>query len=253
MSRAQDTSATLAAASGRLRDTVAGLRRTGWPRVAVVYDPLTYAWEPHVRYLERYGRKSPRRLVLVGMNPGPWGMGQTGVPFGDPVLVRDWMGIGGAVDQPDVVHPRRPVRGFSSTRREGSGQRLYGWAKDRWKTAERFFDDVFVTNYCPLMLLGENGENLTPADLPRRDMAALFEACDAALAEVLEALAPDVVVGVGNFARQRVEKVVGERKLPCRVGGIMHPSPANPHANRNWAETVETELERLGVAIPGRS
>ena len=36
------------------------------------------------------GRKE---AVFLGMNPGLWGMAQTGVPFGTVSLVRDWMGI----------------------------------------------------------------------------------------------------------------------------------------------------------------
>lgn len=246
-----DVSAALIAASERLRDRMAAICETGCLRVEAIYDPLVYAWEPHRRYLERYGAKSPRQLVMVGMNPGPWGMGQTGVPFGDPERVRDWMAIGGRVDQPPVLHPKRPVRGFESPRREGSGQRLYGWAQDRWKSADRFFSDVFVTNYCPLLLIGEGGKNVTPADLPRRDLGLLYEACDEALVAILRALQPEVVVGVGKFAQLRVEEVARTHGFGFKTGGVLHPSPANPQANREWAQRVERELAALGVQVPG--
>ncbi|MBU6428069.1 MAG: single-stranded DNA-binding protein [Cyanobacteria bacterium REEB65] len=245
-----DVSARLIAASLQLRERLAAVCCEGCPGVETIYDPLDYAWQTHRDYLERFGRESPRQVVLVGMNPGPWGMAQTGVPFGDPQFVRDWMGIRGHVQQPRQAHPKRPIVGLDSKRREGSGQRLYGWARDRWGTAERFFADVFVTNYCPLLLLGTGGENITPADLPKRDLAALHEACDAALAEVLSALSPQVAVGVGNYARKRLEEVVRKYKMTIPVGGILHPSPANPQANRGWGETVDRELANLGVAVP---
>ena len=53
--------------------------RFGSP-VAYVYNPLEYARIPHDRYWAVYG-KPPKEVVFVGMNPGPWGMVQTGVPL----------------------------------------------------------------------------------------------------------------------------------------------------------------------------
>ena len=49
--------------------------------VSWYYNPLTYAWDTFEQYLRKYagGRK---RVLFLGMNPGPWGMTQTGVPFG---------------------------------------------------------------------------------------------------------------------------------------------------------------------------
>ena len=50
--------------------------------VSYVYNPLEYAWKSHKSYLEKYG-EGKGRVLLIGMNPGPWGMAQTGVPFGE--------------------------------------------------------------------------------------------------------------------------------------------------------------------------
>jgi single-strand selective monofunctional uracil DNA glycosylase len=66
------------------------------PPVSHVYNPLDYAWATHAAYLERYGA-APKRVVFLGMNPGPFGMAQTGVPFGVPDLARGWLGIDGQV------------------------------------------------------------------------------------------------------------------------------------------------------------
>ena len=67
--------------------------------VTRVYNPLHYARRSHELYLRRFGGGS-KEVVLVGMNPGPFGMAQTGVPFGDVSMVRDWMGIEAPVDRP---------------------------------------------------------------------------------------------------------------------------------------------------------
>ena len=34
-----------------------------------------------------------KRVVFLGMNPGPFGMAQVGVPFGEVAAVRDWLRI----------------------------------------------------------------------------------------------------------------------------------------------------------------
>jgi single-strand selective monofunctional uracil DNA glycosylase len=216
------------------------------PPVACVYRPLDYAWEPHRLYLSRYGG-SPKQVLLVGMNPGPWGMAQTGVPFGEVAAVREWMGIEAPVDRPKPLHPKRPVTGFACTRNEASGRRLWGWARAAFGTPERFFERFFVVNYCPLMFIDADGANRTPDKLKRAEIPALTAACDRALRRTAEQLRPAFVVGVGRYAAERARTALAG--MPVTVGGITHPSPANPRANRGWAELATAELKALGIAL----
>ena len=213
------------------------------PPVAYVYNPLKYARATHEAYLERFG-VAKGRAVLLGMNPGPFGMAQTGVPFGDVASVRDWMGIDGKIDRPPSEHPKRLVTGFACPRAEVSGSRLWGWAKERYGTPERFFARFFVLNYCPLVFMEDTGRNRTPDKLPAAEREPLFSACDRALADAIGELQPAVVVGVGGFAEKRARHVLGDA-VP--IGCVLHPSPASPKANRGWAEAVERDLSRLGV------
>jgi len=217
------------------------------PPVTHVYNPLDYAAEPYRLYLERFAG-SPE-VILVGMNPGPWGMAQTGVPFGDVGFVRDWLGITAAVGRPAIEHPKRPVQGFACQRKEGSGRRLWGWAQERFVTPDRFFGQFFVVNYCPLIYYLEEGTNLTPDKLPVAARRELFALCDKALRETVETLEPRFVLGVGRFAEQRVAASVAG--LGVTVGGVPHPSPASPQANRGWAAQMEASLARLGIRLPG--
>ena len=46
--------------------------------VTHLYNPIEYAKVTHIRYLQSF-LSSQKPLMLMGMNPGPWGMGQTGV------------------------------------------------------------------------------------------------------------------------------------------------------------------------------
>lgn len=214
------------------------------PPVSHVYNPLEYAREPHQEYLRRYGA-APKHVLLVGMNPGPWGMAQTGVPFGEISAVRDWLGIDGRVERPEPEHPKRPVDGFACTRREVSGSRLWGWARERFGEPEDFFRRFFVWNYCPLIFMEPSGRNLTPDRLPKAECGGLLAACDRALLGVVDVLRPKLAVGVGRFAERRLRESLAER--PVRIGGILHPSPASPAANRGWAEQAEAQLRELGA------
>ncbi len=216
------------------------------PPVESVYNPLVYAWRPHRLYLERFGA-APKEVVLVGMNPGPWGMAQTGVPFGEVELVRDWLGIEAPVARPDTEHPKRPVEGFECRRREVSGRRLWGWAKRRFGTPERFFSRFFVANYCPLVFLEESGRNRTPDRLPAAEKRELSAICDRALAASVDRLRPRLVVGVGRFAEGRARAALAGAGVA--VGRVLHPSPASPAANRGWEGKMERGLAALGVEL----
>jgi single-strand selective monofunctional uracil DNA glycosylase len=214
--------------------------------VSCRYNPLVYARKPHEDYLQRYGAE-PREILLLGMNPGPFGMVQTGVPFGDIAMVRDWLGVVGEVVRPKNEHPKRPVLGFACARSEVSGTRLWGWARDRYGTPDKFFARFFVANYCPLAFVEDSGKNRTPDKLPAAEQQALFALCDEALRALVAHLRPRIVIGVGGFAQARA--VLALAGQPCAVGTILHPSPANPQANRGWANVVEKQLGALGVEL----
>jgi single-strand selective monofunctional uracil DNA glycosylase len=215
------------------------------PPVACVYDPLVYAREPLELYLARWGGP-PKEVVLVGMNPGPFGMMQTGVPFGEVSLVRDWLGIEAPVARPPREHPRRPVQGFDCHRSEVSGSRLWGWARERFGTPERFFARFFVWNWCPLGFLSESGANLTPDKLPAAERRALERICDRALAEVVAELRPRIAIGIGKFAEKALRRALDAR-LP--ISCMPHPSPASPAANRGWAVQAEAALAAAGIDL----
>jgi single-strand selective monofunctional uracil DNA glycosylase len=216
--------------------------RFGAP-VTHVYNPLDYARRPHGAYVERYctGRK---RVVFLGMNPGPFGMAQTGVPFGDVARVRDWLGIEARVERPAHEHPKRPVGGFACPRSEVSGTRLWGAIARCFGTPERFFAEHYVANYCPLVFLEASGRNRTPDKLRAAEREALYAVCDRHLQQLVALLEPEWVVGIGAFAETRArEALCGS----VRVGRILHPSPANPRAQKNWAGQAARGLASLGI------
>ena len=214
------------------------------PPAAHVYNPLEYAWPMHEQWLRRFG-SGPKRVLFLGMNPGPFGMAQTGVPFGEVTAVRDWLGLNAPVGKPAREHPKRPVQGLACPRSEVSGRRLWGLFAERFGIPERFFAGHFVLNFCPLAFLSESGGNVTPDKLPADETARLFVACDAHLRSVVALAQAEWVIGVGAFARDRAMAALAD--MPVRIGVVLHPSPASPAANRDWAGQATRQLHEQGV------
>jgi single-strand selective monofunctional uracil DNA glycosylase len=236
------TSDSLIMAAKRLRDTVAKLKFAA--PVSHVYNPLIYAWRAHEMYLRRYGN-GRKRVLFLGMNPGPFGMTQTGIPFGQIAAVRDWLGIQVRIDHAPDEHPKRPVLGFDCSRSEISGQRLWGLFAERFGAAERFFQEHMVMNYCPLAFCEESGRNRTPDKLPANERTPLFTACDEHLRKIVHILEPEWLIAIGDFAFKRAGQILTGRQI--RLGQILHPSPASPAANCDWALLATSQLRQLGI------
>jgi single-strand selective monofunctional uracil DNA glycosylase len=255
-------SESLIAAAKRLSAAVRKLKFA--PPVTHVYNPLDYGWRAHELYLRRYGN-SAKRVIFLGMNPGPFGMAQTGIPFGQIAAVRDWLGIVAKIDRPRQENPKRPVLGFDCHRSEVSGERLWGLFAKQFGSAAKFFREHIVINYCPLAFVEETGRNRTPDKLPPREREKLFAACDAHLREIVRILQPKWIIGVGDFAMKRAREAIvsmwegpqrpdgrsqvrsrGAKAAPT-LGQILHPSPASPSSNIDWAGKATAQLRALGV------
>lgn len=218
-------------------------------KVAWTYNPLQYAWKVHEAYLERFGT-GPKDAIFLGMNPGPWGMAQTGIPFSDTTIAGDWMGLRGIpIGRPENEDPERPILGWDLDREEGSGQRLYGYVRERFGSVDAFFENHFTLNYLPLVMFSEEGKNLPPSRLLKSDREDVFAACDPYLKGMLDYYEPRVAVGVGKFALRRLEACLEARDV--RIVDIPHPSPASPIATRDggrhWIRLVDETLEDAGI------
>jgi single-strand selective monofunctional uracil DNA glycosylase len=220
--------------------------------VAFTYNPLAYARALHEQFITKFV-DGPREVLFVGMNPGPFGMAQTGVPFGEVNAVTTWMRLSGAVGKPPREHPKRPVLGLACARAEVSGARLWGAVAKQHPDPRTFFSQAFVLNYCPLLFLDAGGKNLTPDKLRASERAALVAVCDAQLAAVMGALAPRFVLGVGTWAAAQAARVIAARGSAANAGAaivtgaVPHPSPASPQANRGWEALARNALVRLGA------
>ena len=232
----------MTAAARELSGAVSALR-FGEP-VTHVYNPLDYAWGAHEQYLN-LAATGKKKVVFLGMNPGPFGMAQTGVPFGEIAAVRDWIGIDAPISKPKNEHPKRPVDGLACNRSEVSGRRLWGLFAERFDSAEVFFTDHFIANHCPLVFMEETGRNRTPDKLPAAEADPLMAVCDSHIRDVVQILKPEWLVAVGGFAEKRAK--IALNGLKARIGKILHPSPASPAANRGWAEQATKQMNEHGI------
>ncbi|MDR2430191.1 MAG: single-stranded DNA-binding protein [Puniceicoccales bacterium] len=216
------------------------------PPAAYIYNPLEYARAAHEEYLARYAT-APKRILFLGMNPGPYGMAQTGVPFGEVNAVRDFLHINTPIGAPSRAHPAKPVQGFHCPRSEVSGRRLWALIARHFGTAENFFRDHYVHNHCPLLFLDDTarGKNVTPEQLPREQRAALTTHCDAFLRVLVARLRIRHLVAIGNYAEKRAAAALDG--IDITFHKIPHPSPASPSANKNWDATAAAILHNAGL------
>jgi single-strand selective monofunctional uracil DNA glycosylase len=229
-------------ATRKLSNSVAEFRFAA--PVTHVYNPLEYASRCHNEYVKRFAAQT-KRVIFLGMNPGPYGMSQTGVPFGEVGWVRDWLGIEHKVGKPSPEHPKRPVLGFECQRSEVSGSRLWSTIAEHYETPEAFFASHYIANYCPLVFMEESGRNRTPDKLPAAERDPLFDLCDQHLRRLVAILEPEWVIGIGAFAQKRALAALGTES--AKIATVLHPSPANPRANANWAGEVRIQLRDLGL------
>ena len=219
--------------------------------LAYILNPLDYAWEMACAYIRRHAPPGHRvEALFVGMNPGPWGMAQTGVPFGSPDMVRDFLKLEAPIRSPGRMHPKRPILGLESPRSEVSGTRLWGGVRASFGTPDAFFKRFFVANYCPLLFQNETGANVTPNRIPSALWEEIAPPCGRHLRRLVKALSPRIVIGVGQWATKEIRKAMKSLDHPPDVGTILHPSPSSPAANRGWLEQARRQLDALGIHWP---
>lgn len=204
--------------------------------IEYVYSPLEYAFNIHTMYVQKYCN-TIKKILFLGMNPGPWGMSQTGVPFGEISMVRDWLKICGPVGKPVKEQPNRKVTGFQCNRSEISGKRLWGLFQKLCGSPEKFFQQAYIHNYCPIALMKKNGCNITPAEIKAvfffffkynyiyikiiyfqgSEIQILHSNCDKALLDIIRILKAEIVIGIGGYAEKRAQFVIQSSKLPIKV------------------------------------
>ena len=218
--------------------------------INLIYHPLIYAAAPYEEYLRKFAA-GPKRNIFIGINPGPWGMVQTGIPFGEINAVQNYLKIRTAAVAPAVNYPELPILGPTCRRAEVSGKRLWGLIAATFPRAEDFFADNLIFNYCPVFfsrVTGGKRVNVTPDKLPRPVREQLYAPCDEFLGQATTLLEPKFLIGVGGFALKRLTEIFPNPDFI--ISSITHPSPLNAQANKNFSGLAGDKLRALGAWKP---
>lgn len=191
-----------------------------------VCDPLVYAWDNYEAFI-RLSARAGQKVLFLGMNPGPYGMMQTGVPFGDVMMVRDYLGISGDIDMPAAQPENKPIVGMKTTKREASGMKFWGMAAS-YGDPESFFSAAAVLTYCPLVFI-DGKRNVTPSELPRSDRRTIDSICQGYLERMMDILRPRKAIALGHYAEERLRKAGIDDPVY-----FPHPSPRNPSSSAFW-------------------
>ncbi|XP_022920876.2 single-strand selective monofunctional uracil DNA glycosylase-like [Onthophagus taurus] len=209
-----------------------------------IYNPLEYAWKPHSTFVKTYC-KGTKDVLFLRINPGPWGMCQTGIPFGEVNISKEWLKMNGEVEKPKNECPKKQIKGFECHRSEQSGKRFYGFFKNLCRTPEVFFKNAFVYNFCPLSFMekeeeGKRCANITPDKLKGQIKKDLENICGKTLVNILKLLDVKIIVAVGRYTEKQAVKIIQESQLDIEVIYMRHPSRM---AGRNWSKTAQNVLD----------
>ncbi|KAK6639299.1 hypothetical protein RUM43_007571 [Polyplax serrata] len=219
------------------------------PPIDYVYNPLLYAKDLHENFIKKYFENCSKKILFLGMNPGPWGMCQTGIVFGDKDHVKEWLKLCGQVNKPKKEHPRKKITGLDCSRKEISGKKFWGFFRKLCQTPEQFFQHSFVYNLCCLAFVDTSGKNITPPEI--KDIQVrnrLLNICNETFVKIIKEFKFEIVIGVGKFAEKNAITELRRNGLSnVKVLSIPHPSPRSAKIFRVWEEMTLKKLKEYDL------
>lgn len=209
-----------------------------------IYNPIVYALNLHCQYIKKF-LNGKKKVMLIGMNPGPNGMVQNGVPFGNTNTVKNLMKIQGQVDQPPSLNPKRPVTGLSCTTEEPSGVRIWNLLQKLAGSLEVFGEQCFLHNFCPLAFFDEQGKNITPSELKGKIKSTLRDICLKYLEKEIQLIQPEIIIAIGSYVGDSLRKLSKQSiyvRTNIKILQLAHPSPRSLN-NNNWPEKATEFFE----------
>jgi len=219
-----------------------------------VWNPALYALDIYQEYLTKFPPE-PGAILALGLNPGPYGMAQTGIPFTDCRTASGALGMemtipGKAPD--DLISRLKKANGKWRGTYERSSLGMYRFLILAWGDIKTAYRNWFVGNPCPLLFLDPERWNVTPADPRLRRMKEVGELRQRAVIGFSEILNPRGIVCFGKDVAKAVGEVAIRQVGPDRVVFYEHPARAVPE---KWAAGLLQELtqRQLLTGKPGVS
>lgn len=157
-------------------------------------------------FLDKYFSDARERTLILGINPGRFGAGVTGITFTDPVAMADFLGIPNHMPQ----------------RRELSSVFIYDMIQ-RFGGPDAFYGKFFLTAISPLGYT-RKGLNLNYYDEPALVKAVTPFIVDSLEKQIALGCRRDVayVLGFGTN-RKFIEKLNAEHRFFERIVALEHP------------------------------
>jgi hypothetical protein len=186
-------------------------------------------------YAKYYNDNNPRHLIL-GINPGRFGGGLTGIPFTDPKRLKSECGIdyrGKITHEPSSVFVYEVIKAYGGP--------------------ERFYGDFYINSLCPL------GFTYTD-DTGREKNYNYYDS-----SELYEAVREYIVSNIGNqiglglntetcfcFGTGKNENILRklntEHRFFKNIVSLEHPRFIMQYKNKEMKDYVAKYLERLGMS-----
>ena len=205
-----------------------------------VWNPQLYGLPLYRRFAAEHLPHARGGIVAFGLNPGKYGMAQTGIPFTDVTRAAR---VGIAIEPPGLAPASlRPF--LKSYRVERSSASVYGLLDEAWGSPREGWRALWAVAPCGLLFLEKDGENVTPADarLARRD--DVRELRLRVIRESIAAAKPRGVLLLG----QDVARVAAEALAAEDVLVVDHPVARGPGRRGPawWAQTVTEAVRKKG-------
>ena len=197
-----------------------------FPPCFYVYNPLSYCFESFKIYFEYLNTEEEINLFF-GINPGPFGMAQTGIPFGDKETVKNYLKIEPKIDIDKIPkqHPKKQILGLEVKRVEKSGRIFWGVIKEFYPEKYDFFKSNFVLNFCPLCFLDEQGRNITPKVLRKEDQIALYKILEIFMLKLFKLIKIKKLIAIGDETFSYLNALNTKLKIQTIIHPAAYKSP----------------------------
>ena len=183
------------------------------------------------QFLDKFYADNRERLLILGINPGRFGAGVTGITFTDPVAMTDFCGI------PNHL-PRR--RELSSVFVFDVVQHLGG--------PERFFARYFLSAICPLGFT-KGGVNMNYYDDPKLARAVTPFIVDTLRRQIALGCRTDFAVILGRGTNFKfIQRLNEEHRFFGELRGLDHPRFIMQYRRKKHAEYLRAYEQTLAGA-----
>lgn len=184
-------------------------------------------------FYKKYYNDSNTRTLIVGINPGRFGAGLTGVPFTDPIKLEERCGI-----------PNRMQK-----KAELSADFMYTMF-DALGGPEVFFSKFYISSVSPLGFV-KDGKNLNYYDIKELEKMVTAFAVDSLQKQLEFGLSPEICFCLGEGKNFKFLNGLNEKyRFFTSIVPLPHPRFIMQYRRKRLSEFINLYINRLRVVLP---